>query len=76
MQRTTVMIPKELKAQAVRCAEMTGVSLGQLIRDSLQKEIEHAQTQVHSQDSFFEDKEIYEGEAPLDSSVDHDNYIY
>ena len=36
MKRTTIMLPEELKNQAERSAASMGISLGELIRESLE----------------------------------------
>ena len=35
MQRTTIMLPRDLKQRAARAAKSRGISLGELIREAL-----------------------------------------
>ena len=37
MKRTTIMIPEDLKIRATRRANAIGISLGEFIRESLEK---------------------------------------
>ena len=76
MHRTTIMLPHDLKVQAVRFSEQKGVSLGQLIRECLQQAVQQAKKESGTQDCFFEDKGIYQGEAPDDLCSEHDAYLY
>lgn len=76
MQRTTIMLPRDLKVLAANYSEKMGVSLGQLIRDCLRKELDRAGSNATLKDCFFEDKAVYQGNAPSDLSVEHDEYLY
>lgn len=76
MQRTTIMLPHDLKLQALRFSESKGISLGQPIRDCLRETIGQAEKEGSSQDCFFSDKAVYQGDSPADLSVDHDAYLY
>jgi len=76
MQRTTVMLPQDLKLQAQRHARELGVSLGELIRESLEAMIRGSDGDRSTVDPFFSDNAVYVGEAPRDLSVNHDGYLY
>jgi len=76
MQRTTVMLPQDLKLQAERHARELGVSLGKLIRESLEAMIRGSDGDRSTVDPFFSDNAVYVGEAPRDLSVNHDGYLY
>lgn len=76
MQRTTVMLPQDLKLQAERHARELGVSLGELIRESLEAMIRGSDGDRSTVDPFFSDNAVYVGEAPRDLSVNHDGYLY
>jgi len=43
VQRTTVVIPEELKRQAKRAAAERGVSMGELIREALEEKLRSSQ---------------------------------
>ena len=72
MKRTTIMLPPELKARAEREAGIRGVSLGELIRLSLEAALSHDR----GEDPLFADKAVFRGDAPEDLSTDHDAYLY
>ena len=75
MHRTTVMLPQDLKNQALQQARERGVSLGEIVRQSL---IAHLQSlkETKGEDPFLADSAIFEGEAPRDLSENHDVYLY
>lgn len=74
MKRTTIMLPTELRHRALRSARKRGVSLGELIRESLDAALP---TEVYeaSEDSLFESV-VFDGPAPRDLSSKHDRYLY
>ena len=74
MKRTTIMLPDGLRRRALSRARQKGVSLGELIRDSLDAALP-AVTYDVEQDPLFEDV-IYDGPAPADGSARHDKYLY
>lgn len=73
MDRTTIMLPADLKARALRRARKLGVSLGQLIRDSLTSSL---QTPDKSPDSLFADDAVYGDATASDVAKNHDDYLY
>jgi predicted DNA-binding protein len=78
MKRTTIMIPVELKKRATERAKQMGMSLGGLIRESLENAIasQNENSAGYSEDPFFADETVYSGESPIDLSVNHDSYLY
>jgi hypothetical protein len=76
MERTTIMLPHELKIQALKRANIMGISLGQLIRDSLTRSIDTLQDSTPIDDPLFSDTATYERQTPADLSLNHDNYLY
>ena len=74
MERTTIMLPHDLKTKASQFAGKKGISLGQLIRDSLNQSI-NADNNVEK-DPIFMDEIVFEGEVPIDLSENHDDYLY
>ena len=74
MKRTTIMLPEALRRRALSRAKQKGVSLGELIRDSLDAALP-AVTYDVEHDPLFEDV-IYDGPAPADGSSHHDKYLY
>jgi hypothetical protein len=75
MKRTTVMIPAELKARALRQARKRGVSLGSMIRESLESSLENSASDA-SEDPLFADMAVYGGPVPKNLSEAHDEYLY
>ncbi len=73
MKRTTIMLPEGLRRRALSRAKQKGVSLGELIRDSLDAALPVTYDAEH--DPLFEDV-IYDGPAPADGSSKHDKYLY
>ena len=76
MQRTTIMLPAELKSRALGCARERGISLGELLRESLERQLETPIGERRALDPLFSDNAVYEGDAPLDLSEHHDRYLY
>jgi hypothetical protein len=74
MKRTTVMIPAELKARALRQARKRGVSLGSMIREALESNLDSAVDA--SEDPLFADMAVYGGPVPRNLSEAHDEYLY
>jgi phosphatidylethanolamine-binding protein (PEBP) family uncharacterized protein len=73
--RTTIMLPPELKAEASRRAQRMGVSLGELIRESLAAWLGKPD-KSRTDDPFFSDDAVYDGPVPPDGSLNHDYYLY
>ena len=74
MKRTTIMLPDALRRRAMSRARQKGVSLGELIRDSLDAALPAASYDA-GRDPLFEDV-VYDGPAPADGSSRHDEYLY
>jgi hypothetical protein len=72
MKRTTIMLPEALRRRAALRARQRGISLGELIRDSLDAALPGV---AYEQDPLFEDV-IFDGPAPRDLSARHDRYLY
>lgn len=75
MQRTTIMLPPELKIEAQNCANELGISVGKLIRDSLKDRIEKNK-QGKEVDLLFSRFPTFESDSPKDLSTHHDEYLY
>jgi hypothetical protein len=72
MKRTTIMLPDALRRRAASRAEQRGISLGELIRNSLETALPAAS---YEEDPLFEDV-VFDGPAPRDLSAKHDKYLY
>ena len=75
MKRTTVMLPAELRRRAFIRARERGVSLGELIRESLDSALPTA-APARADDPLFADSAVFAGKAPKDLSAAHDRYLY
>ena len=76
MQRTTIMLPDDLKAKAIQHARTSGVSLGELIRISLTAFVYQPVKGQKVRDPFFADTAVYHGKTPKDLSANVDKYLY
>lgn len=72
MFRTTVMLPEELKSQALTLAREMGVSLGELIRESLRNAV---QARKGLRDSLLSDNVVSYRKGPKNVAADHDDYL-
>ena len=75
MKRTTVMLPADLRRRAHAAARKRKVSLGSLVRESLETAISSWET-VREDDPLLSDGAVYEGQAPRDLAKAHDRYLY
>lgn len=75
MKRTTVMIPEDLKIRASRRANAVGISLGEFIRESLEKALKSIPA-GSIDDPFLNDNAVYGGDTPVDLALDHDKHLY
>lgn len=76
MDRTTIMLPPELKTRASNQAKKMRISLGQYIREALQKSLDMESSPGADDDPFFLDDAIFGGTTPQDLASDHDGYLY
>jgi hypothetical protein len=75
MKRTTIMLPEDVKARAERRAKRLGISLAQLIRNSLELLLGD-RVPGPGEDPFFADTAVYAGRAPKDLAASHDRFLY
>jgi len=76
MERTTIMLPHDLKAKALKHANSVGISLGQYIREAIANSLETQQDDPRFDDPFFADDAVFSGKAPTDLAKKHDEYLY
>ena len=76
MQRITLLLPPDLKAQAQRQAHAKGISLGELIREVLATALKTEPTGPRAADPLFADTVVFLGDTPPDLSLHHDRYLY
>jgi hypothetical protein len=75
MDRTTIMIPAELKRKASELARLNEISLGELTRRALKAAIEQAQRR-DQRDSLLTDRTTFKGKTGRDLAANHDSYLY
>lgn len=76
MERTTIMLPHNLKLRLAQHAKKKGISMGALIRDAISAALSQSSDKDGNDDPLFTDTELYRGPAPPDLSADHDQYLY
>jgi hypothetical protein len=76
MKRTTIMIPEDLKIKALKHARMLGISLGQLVRESLKRRLQTSKDVQPVDDPLFADDVVFQGETPSDLAENHDSHLY
>ena len=76
MKRTTIMLPEDLKMRALKRADIMGLSLGGLIRESLEKILHTPDVDQADDDPFFADNVVFQGKTPKDLALNHDDYLY
>ena len=69
------MLPLDLKERASSLASRLGLSLGELIRQSLEAALRGNAGEVRD-DPLFSDRAVYDGPAPANLSTDHDDFLY
>ncbi len=74
MHRTTILLDSEVKAKAEVRAKRLGISLSQLIRRSLEKEV--SLKPASETDPFWADSEVIDDSGPTDFAASHDEYLY
>ncbi len=76
MHRTTILLPESIRLKAIRYAQKQGISLGELIRTSLEMRMSSNGQIINATDIFMNDKRVYSEKIPKDLSKQHDNYLY
>jgi len=69
------MLPDVLKRKATLQARELGISFGEFVRKAIESML-HSRKTTRGSDPLFSNFRPYEGNAPSDSSVDHDKYLY
>lgn len=69
------MLPADLRRRAFRHARQRGVSLGALIRESLDVALPRT-AHAADFDPLFADGAVFRGSAPRDLARHHDRYLY
>ena len=75
MQRTTIMLPRDLKQRAAREARACGISLGELIREAVSRLL-RSERDAAGEDPLIGDTAVYDGPGPDDTAERHDDLLY
>jgi hypothetical protein len=73
MRRTTIILPPKLKRDAARLARERGLSLGELIRDSLAQRL--VAEGPPNRDALFADHFTFRDDGPADVASNLDKYL-
>jgi len=76
MDRTTIMLPPDLKIRASNQAKKERISLGQFIREALKRSLDLENRKSTDDDPLFLDNAVFDGTTPEDLASDHDGYLY
>ena len=76
MERTTIMLPHDLKLRVAQYAKKQGISMGELIRNVMDAALNNPHSNSFDDDPLFSDKECYTGDVPNDISQNHNQYLY
>jgi hypothetical protein len=75
MQRTTIMLPSDLKLQAQRLAMRLGISFGELVREALQSRLVSSADEIRDDDPLFR-YEVFDDDGATDLAAAHDDELY
>ncbi len=76
-ERTVVVLPSRLKQRAEVRARKQKVSLDEIIRQALVKELANpVPKRTGKRDPLFDNVPVYDGPVPADFSINHDKYLY
>ncbi|HVS00836.1 MAG TPA: CopG family transcriptional regulator [Thermoanaerobaculia bacterium] len=71
----TIQLPDELVERVERSADDRGVSLDELIRETLEARFPYPDS-AYEEDPFLSDREVYTGPTPPDLIENLDEYLY
>jgi hypothetical protein len=77
MTRTTIVLDSSLKKRVMKKARELEISMGELIRISLDKFLKEPSEVVSTADSFFSDNVSFKDDKGVtDLSINHDQHLY
>ena len=76
MDRTTIMLPPDLKIRASNQAKKEKISLGQFIREALRQSLDSGNRKPTDDDPLFLDTAVFDGATPENLASSHDDYLY
>jgi len=74
MKRTSLFLPPDPRNRAEHRARLLGLSLAEFVRRALADALDAGD--AASQDPFFLDTAVHDGDAPVDASGRHDEHLY
>jgi hypothetical protein len=74
MTRTTILLPTSLRNAAIRQARRQGVSMGALIRQSLERTV--SAEVAPDEDAFLADRRVARRRSPGNVAAEHDRHLY
>ena len=75
MQRTTIMLDRELKSRIERRPHQEGVSLAEWLRREAARALD-APLPGEQADPLFTDNSVLHGDTPEDLALRHDDHLY
>lgn len=69
------MLPSELKLRAIQRARKKGISLGELLRKSLEDQLKRPLS-LKNEDPLYTDNAVFSEKTPKDLAGNHDRYLY
>ena len=75
MTQVTIPFPDDLKERAERTAAEKGTSLEEFVRETVERHLQKLEL-PWSNDPFFANDSVYEGDTPTDLVERHDDYLY
>jgi hypothetical protein len=75
MNRTSIMLPPDLRNRADQRCRQLGISFGELVRRALTDLLDRGGAGEVA-DSLLADEAVHRGAAPTDASARHDEYLY
>jgi predicted transcriptional regulator len=65
-----IEIPADLRRKLEKMASARNISVGEVVRESLE------QTVSRANDPLFADDTVFRGNSPTDGATNHDDYLY
>ena len=75
MERTTIMLPDDLRTRTASRARELGISMGELIRLAIEAALSNPE-QARKHDTFFSDTAVFRDKGPENLADNHDQYLY
>ncbi len=75
MTQVTILFPDDLKERAERTAAEKGISLEEFVRETVERHLQKLEL-PRSEDPYFANNSVYEGDTPTDVVERFDDYLY